>query len=134
MHGDVTLGGPLWMIATFLILAGVLFAVFVLIDSVRPARRAKVASAGQLREPLWIYTVLNAAFLGTLLVVQFVPGLQLAAAIPAIATPFVLAAGAAYLLRVVFPKSDTGVPNAPSVKTETPARTPESEEFDPFAD
>jgi hypothetical protein len=104
----VTLGGPLWVVATFLILAGVLLALFVLVDSARPVRRAMVAATGRPREPLWAYTVLNAAFLGTLLVVQFVPGLQLAAAIPAIATPFVLVAGIAYLLRVVFPRSSDG--------------------------
>lgn len=105
MHGDVSLGGPVWFAATVLILGGVVLSLFVFIDSVRPKRRA--AAADRLPEPLWLYTVLTGAFLASLIVVQFLPGLQVAAAIPAIATPFMLAIGIVYLLRVVYPKPRT---------------------------
>lgn len=105
MHGDVSLGGPVWLFAQFLILAGVVLAVFVLADSLRPVRRA--SAAGRLKEPLWLYSAFMGAYLLLLVAVQVIPGLQLVSAVVSIATPFALALCVAYLLRVVFPKSPT---------------------------
>ena len=101
MHGDISLGGPVWLIATFLVLVTIALNVFVVADSLRPARRA--SAAARLREPWWIYPVIAADYLILLLVVQLIPGLQFAAAIAALASPFALALGIVYLLRVVFP-------------------------------
>jgi TRAP-type C4-dicarboxylate transport system permease small subunit len=41
--------------------------------------------------------------------VQIIPGLQIASAIAAVASPFALAFGVVYLLRVVFPRPDQGL-------------------------
>jgi len=101
MHEDILLGGPVWLFAQFLILGTVLLSAYILADSLRPARRAKVA--GRLREPLWVYTGAMAVYIGLLVAVQVIPGLQLASAVVSIATPFALALGVAYLLRAVFP-------------------------------
>ncbi len=106
MHDGVTLGGPVWLFAQFLILSTLILCLFVLVDSVRPARRRK-ASGG--REPLWLYTALMIGYLGLLIVVQLIPGLNLASAVVSISTPFALALGVAYLLRVVYPKTSPDV-------------------------
>lgn len=104
MHDGVTLGGPVWLFAQFLILSTLILCVFVLVDSVRPARRRKAAGV---REPLWLYTALMVAYLGLLVVVQLIPGLNLASAVVSISTPFALALGVTYLLRVVYPKTSS---------------------------
>jgi hypothetical protein len=57
-----------------------------------------------LPEPLWLYSALTGAYLALLIVIQLIPGLQLAAAIVSIATPFALVLGVTYLLRAVFPR------------------------------
>lgn len=102
MHDNVLLGGPVWAFAQFLIVLAIGLTLFVLVDSARPKRRAAVTAF--LREPLWGYTVFAGLYLGFLLVIQVIPGLQLAAAVVSLATPFALALGLVYLLRVVFPK------------------------------
>ena len=104
MHDGVTLGGPVWLFAQLLILSTLILSVFVLVDSVRPARRQKATA----REPLWVYTALMVAYLGLLVVVQLIPGLNLASAVVSISTPFALALGVTYLLRVVYPKTPSG--------------------------
>ncbi len=111
MHGDVTLGGPVWLAATLLILVTVALNVFVIADSLRPARRA--SAAARLREPWWIYPMIASDYLILLLVVQLIPGLQFAAAIAALASPLALALGITYLLRVVFPRTDAMPTMAP---------------------
>ena len=104
MHDNVLLGGPVWLFAQVLILGSVVLSLFVLIDSLMPRRREKVA--GRLAEPLWVYSGVMGAYLLLLLAVQIIPGLQLASAVAAVASPFALAFGVAYLLRAVFPKPD----------------------------
>ena len=102
LHDNVTLAGPLWAIAQFLVLAALVLSFVMLADSLRPARRASAKES--LPEPIWLYTGAAGAFLALLIVVQLVPGVQLGAAAVAIASPLVLALGMVYLLRVVFPK------------------------------
>jgi len=106
VHDKVLLGGPVWLFAQLLILGTVVLAVFVMIDSLMPRRRAKVAS--HLPEPLWVYSATMGAYLAVLVAVQLIPGLQIASAIAAIASPFALAFGVVYLLRAVFPNTDVG--------------------------
>lgn len=108
MHDNVLLGGPVWAFAQVVILGTVALSLFVLVDSLTPRRRR--LSAGPLAEPLWVYTGVMGAYLLVLLAVQLIPGLQLASAVAAVATPFALAFGVAYLLRAVFPKPALGTP------------------------
>jgi membrane associated rhomboid family serine protease len=102
MHGDLSLGGPVWWFMQVLILGTIALSIFVLVDSLTPRRREKVAE--RLPEPLWVYALVNAAYLLLLVAVQVVPGVQFAAAIAAFATPFALGFDFIYLLRAVFPK------------------------------
>lgn len=131
------LGGPVWALAQFLLLLAVGLALYMVVDSLRPGRRA--ASAGVVTEPLWIYTVLSAVFLVSLIVVQFIPGLQMTAAIPSLAAPIVTAAGFAYLLRVVFPKptEEQLAASEREMERKNSGRTGgsgDSEEYTPFED
>jgi len=100
---NVSLGGPVWFFAQVLILGTVGLSMFVLVDSLMPRRRLKVAD--RLPEPLWVYSAVTGAYLIVLLAVQIIPGLQAASAVAALASPLALAFGVVYLLRVVFPKS-----------------------------
>lgn len=102
MHGDVQLGGPVWLFAQLVVLLAIVLNLFVLVDSLRPKRRADAAA--RLPEPLWVYAAFSAIFLGLSLVVTVIPGLQVTAAAVPLATPLALVVGVAYLLRVVFPK------------------------------
>jgi hypothetical protein len=105
VHGNATLGGPVWLFATFIVLLTVLLGGFVFIDSLRPARsRAR----GRGREPLWMYTAGEGTFLAILVFAQFAKALPISAAVAALSAPFALALGFAYLLRVVYPKADPG--------------------------
>ncbi len=104
------LGGPVWFFAQVVIFGTLALSVFVLVDSLMPRRRSKVGD--RLPEPLWVYSAVNVAYLLLLLAVQLIPGLQMAAAVVAIASPIVLAFGVVYLLRVVFPKPDAGHANS----------------------
>jgi len=106
VHEKVLLGGPVWFFAQLLILGTVVLAVFVMIDSLMPRRRAKVGD--RLPEPLWVYSATMGAYLAVLVAVQIIPGLQIASAVAAMASPFALAFGIVYLLRAVFPKPDAG--------------------------
>jgi len=103
VHGDVLLGGPVWVFAQALIVGTVGLALFVLVDSLTARRREKLA--GRLAEPLWVYSGVMGAYLVLLVAVQIIPGLQVASAVAAVASPFALAFGVAYLLRAVFPRS-----------------------------
>lgn len=102
MHGDVVLGGPVWLLATAFIMGTAVLAIFVIVDSLRPLRRSSVA--GRLPEPLWAYTAVHFAFLATLGLAQILAGISLASAAPVAVAPFALATGVAYLLRAVFPR------------------------------
>jgi len=118
VHGDTLLGGPVWFFAQAVIFGTLALSVFVLVDSLMPRRRAKVGD--RLREPLWVYSAVNIAYLLLLLAVQLIPGLQMAAAVVAVASPVVLAFGLVYLLRVVFPK----VPYETTSPSRLPAEDP----------
>jgi len=105
-------GGPVgWY---FLLLYGgtVLLAAFVLIDSLRPGRRERLAA---LPEPSWLYTGFQAVFLVFALFGWVPPLPRWVAVIPVALTPFALAEQVAYLLRVVFPK-----PAKPAQSAEQP--------------
>lgn len=99
MHGDVSLGGPLWWIAaTLLVFAGLLGA-FVVFDSLKVRRPV----FERLPEPRWVYTVLQGIYVLALLAAQ-VPGVPaFVGGIVVLVTPVAIAVSLAYLLRVVFP-------------------------------
>jgi len=121
VHDNVLLGGPVWLFAQLLILGTVVLSVFVFVDSMMPRRRAKVGQ--RLPEPLWVYTVTMGAYLAVLIAVQIIPGLQVASAIAAIASPFALAFGVIYLLRAVFPKHASGESTVTNVENGSGADT-----------
>ena len=91
--------GPVFAFAMVLVVSSAGLSAFMLYDTVRRA-----ADAYRVPEPRWAYQLVSAAYLLGV-VLAFLPALKgrVGAAL-AIATPFVLAAGVAYLLRVVFPK------------------------------
>ena len=96
------LGGPLWWYFVVVYVLALGLALFVAIDSRRGARAEALAA---LREPSWIYSVLEPLFLA-LAVVVWLPFLPRALGVaPVLLTPFALAGQIAYLLRVVFPKT-----------------------------
>ena len=101
-HGDTVLGGPLWLAAQFVVLGAIVLSLFMLLDSLREARREQ-SREGQIGR-LWAYRALSGGFLLLLLAVQVIDGIQLGAAAAALAAPLVIAAGMVYLLRVVYPK------------------------------
>lgn len=120
------LGGPVWLFVTFVVLLTIGLAAFVLFDSLRPRRRS--GARGRLPEPLWLYTAIEAAFLGTLLLVQVIPGISLTSAIPVALAPFSLVASFAYLLRAVYPRPageqpDDASGDADSDDSREPAQT-----------
>lgn len=101
MHGEVSLGGPLWWIAaTLLVIAGLLGA-FVVFDSWKVRR----AAFERLPEPRWVYTVVQGTYVLALLAAQM-PGVPaLVGGIVVLVTPLAIAVSLAYLLRVVFPRA-----------------------------
>lgn len=128
MHGDLVLGGPVWLFATVIILITLLLALFVLLDAMRPARRRQITerarAVGRRAEPLWFYAAVEAAFLGALLVAQVWAGISLVSAVPVALAPFALAMGIAYLLRVVFPRHVTSTLEAGCDESDEGCRTP----------
>jgi hypothetical protein len=100
MHGDVTLGGPVfWFMVAMLFLAGMLSA-FVSLDS---ARRLLLLKPDPTRW-LWAYLLPQAAFF-VLLIVGQIPSVPFrVTGIVVLMTPFALIQQVVFLLRVVFPK------------------------------
>jgi len=94
-------GGPVGWYFLFVYAAAMLLAAFVVLDSLRPRRRARLA---ELPEPWWIYPGLQTVFLVFALFGWVPPLPRWVAVIPVAMTPFALAEQVAYLLRVVFPK------------------------------
>jgi hypothetical protein len=121
LHGlDWFTGGPVgWYILAMYVLA-IGLAIFMLVDSQRALRRPRLA---ELPEPGWIYPVFGGGFLIFVVSVllPFVP--VVLSAVPALLTPFCLALGVAYLLRVVFPKP-ASVDSADSSGDEPSAEEP----------
>lgn len=102
MHGDVGLGGPVWFFATSLLLLTVALALFVVLDVVRRVRRGRDEAIG--RGSLVMFAAGETVFLLALLVAQVLQGVSLMSAVPVALAPFALAAGVAYLLKVVYPR------------------------------
>ena len=95
------LGGPLWWSVVGLYLFVMVLAAFVLVDSLRPLRRDRLA---ELPEPAWVYPALTGLHLVCFFGV-WIPGMPRAlSVIPVILTLVMLPTGVAYLLRVVYPK------------------------------
>ena len=105
MHGDVVLRGPVWLLATGLILCAVALALFVTWDSVR----RKVRGASERAGAPWFYAAIQVVFLASLAVAQLLGGISIVSAVPVALAPVALGFGVAYLLRVVFPTAPTAV-------------------------
>lgn len=128
MHGDVVLRGPVWLLATGLILCAVALALFVTWDSVR--RRARRGS-GRTRAP-WFYAAIQVVFLASLAVAQLLGGISIVSAVPVALAPVALGFSVAYLLRVVFPAAPTAVdaePHPAEARGPEPAETAEAAEL-----
>jgi hypothetical protein len=111
------LGGPVWWFVFGLYLLTIALAVFVLIDSQRPARREALAA---IPEPSWLYAVFTGVYL-VVVVGVWIPAVpRIVAVVPVVLTPIALALSVAYLLRVVFPK--------PASAMRTDADAPHAEE------
>jgi len=95
------LGGPVWWLAMGVYILTAALGLFVFIDSVRPAGRSRFDAV---REPWWVYTASEAVYLCLLFGVWIPKVPRALSAIPVLLTPFALALGVAYLLRVVYPK------------------------------
>jgi hypothetical protein len=120
------LGGPIWWFAMGIYLLAAGLGLFVLIDSIRPNGRLRF---GALREPWWLYAVSEGIFLVFLFGVWIPRVPRIVSAIPVALTPFALALGVAYLLRVVFPKP-LAEP-APAAESDAPSDTLSSEPTPP---
>ncbi len=101
---DYVLGGPVFWLITGLLFATAMLGAFVAIDVVRLAFLRKSRPAERLR---WWYLVPQGLYMALLLLGQSgaISGAVVIAVV--LTTPFVLAQGIAYLLRVVFPKPAT---------------------------
>jgi hypothetical protein len=117
-------GGPVGWYFLFIYVTAVLLAVFVVIDSLRSKRRARVEA---LPEPAWVYPAFQGVFLAFALFGWVPPLPRWVAVIPVAMTPFALAEQVAYLLRVVFPKPS-------SAPAEDPAEAPSPERSTPDGD
>lgn len=100
MHGDLTLGGPLyWFVLGLFALCGGL-AIFVAADVFR-AKRAPMFSGPATR---WLWFVPQVVYLALLLAQSLPLGLPAAFATTLVlATPVMLGVQVAYLLRVAYP-------------------------------
>jgi hypothetical protein len=116
VHGDVVAGPFMWALFAVLALPGLL-ALFVTVDGLRrPASDLK-----RVRETRWPYVAICGLYVAVYVALQFPAvterfpdlGVRLLCGVP-----IVLALGAAYLLRVVFPK------RAASDADEGPAQGP----------
>lgn len=103
MHGDSSLGGPVFVAVLALFYGTGLLALFVAIDVFRPRRALRFAHNPALR---LIWFVPQVLFLA-LFIVARLPGISIPATSTTvvISTPFVLGLQIAYLLRIVYPKS-----------------------------
>lgn len=102
MHGQETLGGPVWFFALAVMVLAIGLAVFTVVESVLPRRQE---AGARLPEPLWTYTVGQGLFLVLLLLVQVAPLPPIASAVLVFLVPIALAQSFAFLLRVVYPKA-----------------------------
>jgi len=117
---DYVLGGPVYWIVVGLQFATAMLAVFVVIDTLRRSFLPMRKEAEPLR---WYYLVPQAIYFvfmmlgeGRLVPDAFAAGVVLV-------TPFALAQGFAYLLRVVFPKPAVAVDADATTEDERPPDT-----------
>lgn len=100
MHGDLSLGGPVFAFGLFVFVLTALAAAYVAVDSLRRPDPA----FERIPEPRWLYTVPQLVYL-VLFMLALVPVVTRVVGLPLVAmTPIALATQVAYLLRVVFPK------------------------------
>lgn len=98
MHGDVKLGGPVFLFAEAVIVGVVLLSLFVLFDSLR-SRRIASSSPGR----LMVYRVVQGVWLLSL-GLSWVPGMPAwVRGVPVFLILIAFVQGVTYLLRVVFP-------------------------------
>lgn len=95
------LGGPVWWLLVGVYVLTAVLGSFVFVDSLRPGGRARFDSVP---EPWWLYAASEAVYLCLLFGVWIPKVPRVLSAIPVVLTPFALALGVAYLLRVVYPK------------------------------
>ena len=101
-------GGPVFAFVMVLVVSAAGLSAFMLYDTVR-----RTASAYPVRDPRWIYQFVSAVYLIGV-VLALLPAMKgRVGAILALATPLLLAAGVAYLLRIVFPKPAADATEAP---------------------
>ena len=95
------LGGPVWWYFVGVYLLAIALAAYVVIDSLRSQRRERLA---RLPEPARLYPIAAGAFLVCVFGVWIPAVPRPVSVVPIVLAPFALVLGAAYLLRVVFPK------------------------------
>ena len=110
---DQVLGGPVWWYVMGLYVLTIVLALYCAIDAQRATRRERLEG---LREPAWLYRVSFAVYLVCVVGVWIPAVPRPVSVVPVLLTPFALALGVAYLLRVVFPKlaaeKDSPLPEA----------------------
>jgi hypothetical protein len=95
------LGGPVWWYFFGMYVLTIVLALFVLVDSLTPRRKARLA---EIREPGWLYSVATAVYLACVVAV-WIPGMpRILSVVPVVLAIPALVLEIAYLLRVVFPK------------------------------
>lgn len=112
MHGDIRLGGVLWVFLMVVLVIAVALALFVAVDSVRRGRNGSPAFAQRMLK----FGILQIAFFALLALAQFRVLSPWLPALTALAAPLALAQGVSYLLRVVYPRPSA----ADAVADETP--------------
>ena len=115
---DQILGGPLWWYFVIVYVLALGLALFVAIDSRRAVRAGALLS---LREPAWIYGVLQPLFLACAVIVWLPVVPRFLAVVPVVLVPFALAGQVAYLLRVVFPKRACVAADDSDAESESPS-------------
>ena len=102
VHGSSwLLGGPVGWFLVILLVAAAVGSLYVVVDSLRPARRHRLET---LPEPWWLYLAVEGLYFIALAVSQTGLLPPIVGGVAAITTPVALGFLAAYLLRVVFPK------------------------------
>jgi L-asparagine transporter-like permease len=105
-HGDIGFGPGYYIFVSVFIMAAVC-GVWMMIDTLRAKRRQQKTQHHIPREPLSVYALaggLYAALLLLVFVLSLAGATQTFAMAVVVATPFMLGAELAYLLRVVYPK------------------------------
>lgn len=99
------LGGPVWAAVATVYVIVIAVAIFVCLDAFRPRRRERFA---EILEPRVLYVGLSLLFLMCVAGVWLPQVPRDWSLLPVLFTPFGLATGTAYLLRVVYPAPPVG--------------------------